>query len=70
MITPVSGSIWKYLLDFPRPINSYRTLLPGAVPSESVASKLVTIVPIDTSSSSVIGRGIDVNTGGMSFRSY
>lgn len=66
---PVSGSIWKYFVALPLPIISYLTLFPGAVPSESVAIKFVTDVPIAASSSSVMGCGIIVKTGGMSFLS-
>lgn len=34
-----------------------------------MAIRLVTVVPMLTSSSSVIGRGTEVNTGGISLRS-
>lgn len=51
---------WNYCL---------RTLFPGGLPSESVAINVVTVEPTATSSSKVIGCGINVNTGGMSLRS-
>lgn len=45
------------------------TLFPGDVPSESVAKRVVTLVPMATSSSSVTGEGMVKNTGGISLRS-
>lgn len=50
---------------FPTPL----TLLLGDVPSESAAIRLVTFVPMGTSSSNVIGLGVDKNDGGISFTS-
>lgn len=50
-------------------LNEKSTLFPGAVPSESVATNVVTVDPTATSSSNVIGCGIIVKTGGISLRS-
>ena len=44
-------------------------MLFGEVPSESVANKVVTVVPMGVSSSRVIGFGTMVNIGGTSFTS-